>query len=306
MPLIGAHCSTAGGVWTAFDRGEEIGCQAIQLFTKSNRRWKARAFKPKEIERFRKRAEESGFPVVAHASYLINLGSPKDEIWNKSLDGYIIEMERCRQLGVPYLVLHPGAHTGSGYDAAIGRIAEGINREHEQGDDSVMLLLEITAGTGTTLGAEMDHFQGIIAQLKQPERLGICFDTCHAVGAGWDIITPEGYASVMSEFEQKIGLDRIRCFHLNDSQYPLGSHRDRHTHIGYGYCTLETFRHVLNDPRFANHPMLLETPKDKDMAQDVVNMNVLRALFNDAPQPVTPENLDTFWEGVKKKEGKDG
>ena len=306
MPLIGAHCSTAGGVWTAFDRGEKIGCEAIQIFTKSNRRWKARAFKAKEIERFRKRAQESGLPVVAHASYLINLASPKDDIWNKSLDAYIIEMDRCRQLGVPYLVMHPGAHTGSGYEAGIRRVAEAINHEHEQGDDSAMLLLEITAGTGTTLGAEMSHFEGIFAQVKEPERVGICWDTCHAVGAGWDITTPEGYASIMEEFEQKIGLDRIRCIHLNDSQYPLGSHRDRHTHIGYGYCTLETFRHVLNDPRFAKLPMLLETPKNEQMAQDVVNMSVLRALLDGTEETVTPENLDRFWEGVEKKEGKDG
>lgn len=306
MPKIGAHCSTAGGLWKAFDRGAKIGCEAIQLFTKSNRQWKARAFKPKEVERFHQRAAETGFPVVAHASYLINLASPKETIWEKSLNAYLIEMERCRTLGIPYLVLHPGAHTGSGYEAGIRRLAEAINREHAQGDESAMLLLEITAGTGTTLGAEMAHFREVFALLSQPERVGVCFDTCHAIGAGWDITTPEGYEAVMTAFDEKIGLERIRCFHLNDSQYKVGSHRDRHTHIGYGYGGLTTFRNVLNDPRFAHLPMLLETPKDEDQAQDVVNMRVLRGLFEGASEPVTEENLDSLWEGVERKEGKDG
>lgn len=306
MPLIGAHCSTAGGAWKAFDRGQKIGCEAIQVFTKSNRRWHAPTLKAKDVERFRQRAAESGLPVVAHASYLINLASPKGDIWDKSIDAYFIEMDRCRQLGIPYLVMHPGAHTGSGYEAGIRRIAEAINLEHQRGDDSAMLLLEITAGTGTTLGADMNHFEAILAQLTHPERLGICFDTCHAVGAGWDITTPEGYASVMDEFDAKIGLDRIRCFHLNDSQHPLASHRDRHTHIGYGYCTLEPFRLLLNDACFAHIPMLLETPKNEAMEQDVVNMRVLRALMNESEESVNAENLHTFWEGVEKKEGKDG
>jgi len=306
MPLIGAHCSTAGGAWKAFDRGQKVGCEAIQVFTKSNRRWKAPTLKAKDVERFHQRAAESGLPVVAHASYLINLASPKEDIFGKSINAYFIEMDRCRQLGIPYLVMHPGAHTGSGYEAGIRRVAEAINREHERGDDSAMLLLEITAGTGTTLGADMDHFESILAQLKHPERLGICFDTCHAVGAGWDITTPEGYAAVMDEFDAKIGLDRIRCFHLNDSKYPLASHRDRHTHIGYGYCTLEPFRLLLNDARFASLPMLLETPKNEAMEQDVVNMRVLRALLNEGDETVTAENLHTFWEGVEKKQGKDG
>lgn len=305
MPLIGAHCSTAGGLWTAFDRAEQIGCEAVQIFTKSNRQWKARPLGEEELGRFHQRAAETGMPVVAHASYLINLASPKDDIWEKSVAAYVDEMERCRQLGIPYLVLHPGAHTGSGYEAAVQQVAEAINREHALGDERAMLLLEITAGTGTCLGAEMAHFEGILSQVSQPERVGICFDTCHAVGAGWDIVAPEGYAAVMAEFDVRLGLERIRCFHLNDSQNELGSRRDRHTHIGRGYCTLESFRHILNDPRFATVPMLLETPKEEDMAQDVVNLKVLRALLEGCPEPVTVDTLDSFWEGVSLTEGKD-
>ncbi len=305
MPLIGAHCSVAGGLWTAFDRGEQIKCEAIQVFTKSNRRWSASTLEPAEIARFRQRAAETGLPVVAHASYLINLASPKDDIWHKSVNALIDEMDRCRALGIPYLVLHPGAHTGSGYEAGIARVAEAINREHAHGDTTTMLLLENTAGAGSTLGAEMSHFEQLLAQLEQPERLGICFDTCHAIGAGWDIISEEGYREVMDEFDRRIGLERIRCFHLNDSQHDLGSNRDRHTHIGRGFVTLAAFRNVLNDPRFAGTPMLLETPKDDDMAQDVVNMKVLRGLLDGAASLVTEAELDALWEGVDALEGKE-
>ncbi|MBA3534030.1 MAG: deoxyribonuclease IV [Ardenticatenales bacterium] len=305
MPLIGAHCSTAGGLWTAFDRGEQLGCEAIQLFTKSNRRWQAPALKEEEIARFRQRAAETALPVVAHASYLINLASPDDGIWHKSLAGYFDEMDRCRALGIPYLVMHPGAHTGSGYEAGIARVADAINREHARGDDSTMLLLEITAGTGTSLGFELEHFADILVQLSEPDRIGICFDTCHALGAGWEINTRQGYEAVMKAFDERVGLHRIRCFHLNDSQHVLGSRRDRHTHLGRGHCTLETFRHILNDPRFAGLPMLLETPKNDDMAQDVVNLKVLRALLDGCAEPVTLETLDSFWEGVDPIDGKD-
>ncbi|MDQ4077735.1 MAG: deoxyribonuclease IV [Chloroflexota bacterium] len=305
MPLIGAHCSVAGGIWTGFDRGEEIGCDAIQIFTKSNRRWKSPPLEAEDIEKFHQRAAETELPVVSHSSYLINIASPKEEIWHKSLDAYFDEMDRCRALGIPYLVMHPGAHTGSGYDVGIERVVEAINREHERGDESAMLLLEITAGTGTTLGAEMEHFEKVLERLAEPERLGICFDTCHAIGAGWDIISEEGYEAIMEEFDRRIGVERIRCFHLNDSRYELGSNRDRHTHIGFGYGTLDAFRNVLNDPRFTDRPMLLETPKDDEMTQDVVNLKVLRGLLDDAETPVTEEDLDELWKGVEQLQGKD-
>ncbi|MCB9172406.1 MAG: deoxyribonuclease IV [Ardenticatenales bacterium] len=306
MPLLGAHCSAAGGVWRSIERGQEIGCEAIQLFTKSNRQWKARPFKTEEVEQFRALHAESGLPVVAHGSYLINLASSDDAIWQKSLDAFLIEMDRCRTLGVPYLVLHPGAHTGSGVEAGVAQLAKAINQAHDRGDDRAMLLLEITAGTGTTLGAEIDHFVEVLARLQAPERIGFCFDSCHAIGAGWDLISEDGYAAVMAEWDARIGLDKVRCWHLNDSQFPLGAHRDRHTHIGLGECGLSTFRNILNDPRFADLPMLLETPKDEDQAQDVVNLRVLRGLYADAEPPVSEADLDGMWEGVERTAGKDG
>ncbi len=305
MPLIGAHCSVAGGLWTGFDRGEEVGCEAIQIFTKSNRRWQAAPLSSDEVSRFRQRAAETALPVVSHATYLINLASPKEEIWQRSVAALVDEMERCRVLGIPYLVLHPGAHTGSGYQAGIERVAAAINQEHEAGDGSAMLLLEITAGAGTTLGADLEHFERILEQLRHPERLGFCFDTCHAVGAGWDIVSEEGYQATMEAFDSRLGLGRIRCFHLNDSHHELGSRRDRHCHIGRGYVTLAAFRQLLNDPRFAGVPMILETPKNDDMAQDVVNLKVLRGLLAGAESPVTEAELDALWEGVDRVDGKE-
>lgn len=297
--------STAGGLHTGYDRGIESGCNAIQIFTKSNRQWNAKPITDEDSLAFRNRGTECGLPIGAHATYLINMASPKEDIWEKSVNAIIDELHRCRQLGIPYLVVHPGAHVGSGVETGLKRIAEAINREHAVGDDSAMLLLEITAGTGTTLGAEFGHFRDILAEVDNPDRVGICFDTCHAIGAGYDLTTPEGYAATMAEFDEKIGLDKLKYFHLNDSKNPVGSHRDRHTHIGDGFCTLETFRAIVNDPRFADIPMILETPKDDDMKQDLVNLRVLRALVEGADESVTAETLDSFWEGVEKTEGKD-
>jgi deoxyribonuclease-4 len=305
MPLFGAHTSTAGGLHTGFERGIQSGCEAIQIFTKSNRQWAAKPISPEEEARFKQAAADTGLPVASHATYLINLASPKDEIWDKSVAAYIEEMHRCRQLGIPYLVLHPGAHTGSGFEAGFQRVAQAINRELAQGDDSAMLLLEITAGTGTTLGYDFNHFNEIFALLDEPDRVGICFDTCHALGAGYDITTPEGYEKTFSEFDAKIGVEKLRYFHLNDSHNGVGSRRDRHTHIGYGCCTLESFRSLVNDPRFANHPMILETPKNDDIVQDIVNLRVLRALVEGSEESVTADTLEMFWEGIDKTEGKD-
>jgi deoxyribonuclease-4 len=305
MPLFGAHMSVAGGLHTGFERGIQSGCDAIQIFTKSNRQWGAKPITVEDEAKFKQAAAESGLPVASHATYLINLASPKDEIWDKSVAAYIDEMNRCRQLGIPYLVLHPGAHTGSSFEAGFKRVAEAINREIESGDDSAMLLLEITAGTGTTLGFDFSHFRDIFALVHQPERVGVCFDTCHAIGAGYDLTTREGYEQTFQEFDEKIGLDKLRYFHLNDSHNPVGSRRDRHTHIGLGCCTLEAFRFLANDPRFANHPMILETPKDEDMAQDKVNMRILRALIEGADEQITAETIESFWEGISKTEGKD-
>lgn len=306
MPKLGAHCSTAGGLHTAFDRGVKIGADSIQIFTKNNRQWAARPLSPEEIAKFQSRAAETGLtPLVSHATYLLNIASPKDDIWQKSLNALRVEVERARALGIDYVVLHPGAHTGSGISAGIERVAEALDIVQGETDEGVVVCLEITAGQGTCLGAEFEEFARILDRVKEPERIGLCFDTCHALAAGYDLVTPEGYARTFEEFDRLLDLERLKVFHLNDSKYELGAHRDRHTHIGRGFCGLATFRRLLNDPRFCEYPMLLETPKGDDLVEDIVNLRVLRALLADTDEEVSEETLDLFWDGIVPAEGKE-
>jgi len=278
---LGAHMSIAGGISKALERGHSIGCEAIQMFTKNQRQWKARPLDPREIEQFKLKQAETGIkPVVAHDSYLINLGSPDEAAWQKSLQAYILELERCEALGIPYLVMHPGSHMGSGEEAGLRRIAEGLNRAHAATPGfRVITLLETTAGQGTNLGYRFEQLAAIREMVEEQERVAICFDTCHAFAAGYDLRTPEAYAETMAEFDRILGFDLLRCFHLNDSKSDLGSRVDRHQHIGQGLLGLEPFRLLLNDPRFADLPGLLETPKGKEMREDIENLRVLRSLI---------------------------
>ncbi len=280
MLRLGAHESIAGGVSKAFDRGVQAGCEAMQIFTKNNNRWTAKPLDPKEIERFHERQEETGIhPVVAHDSYLINLGTPKDDLWEKSITAFIDELNRAEALGIPYLVMHPGSHTGSGEEEGLRRVAEGLDRAHAATEGfKVMTLTEITAGQGTNLGYTFEQLAAIRAMVDHPGRIGICFDTCHALAAGYEFRDKDSYERMWDEFDRLIGLDRLKVFHLNDSQKDVGSHVDRHTHIGQGMLGLEPFRMILNDPRFDGLPGLLETPKSKDLHEDVENLRVLRGL----------------------------
>lgn len=306
MPKLGAHCSTTGGLHTALDRGVSIGADSIQLFTKSNRQWAARPLTSEELETFRARAAETGLdPLVAHATYLLNPASPKPDIWQKSLDALRVEVERCAALGIPYLVLHPGAHTGSGMPAGIERVGQLLDVVHAESDPSVTVCLEITAGQGSCLGADFVDLAQIVERVAEPERVGICFDTCHALGAGYDLTAAEGYEHTFDEFDRLLGLERLKVFHLNDSRHELGGRRDRHAHVGRGFCGLVTFRRLLNDPRFAEHPMLLETPKGEELREDMANLRVLRALVVGADEEVSDETLDSFWEGIEAAEGAD-
>lgn len=279
---LGAHMSIAGGVSRALERGHSIGCEAIQMFTKNQRQWKARPLDAEEIERFKLKQAETGIrPVVAHDTYLINLGSPDETRWQKSLQSYIIELERCEALSIPYLVMHPGSHLGSGEEAGLRCIAEGLNRTHAAtAGFGVVTLLETTAGQGTNLGYRFEQLAAIREMVEEAERVAVCFDTCHAFAAGYDLRTPEAYAETMAEFDRVLGLDLLRCFHLNDSKKGLGSRVDRHQHIGQGLLGLEPFRLLLNDPRFVHLPGLLETPKGPEMLEDVENLRVLRGLVD--------------------------
>ena len=273
--------SIGGGVDTAFDRGEQVGCDAMQIFTKNNNQWRAAPLKDESVERYHIRQAETGIkPVVAHASYLLNLATPDDKLWHKSIDALVIEMERCDVLAIPYLVIHPGAHMGSGEEAGIVRIGQALSIAHDRLPGAqVKITLETTAGQGTNLGYRFEQLAAMIDGTEAKDRLAVCYDTCHTLAAGYDFRAPGGYAQVFQQFDEIIGLDRLTVFHFNDSKQGLGSRRDRHAHIGEGSVGLEGFRHILNDPRFEKIPVLLETPKSKDMHEDVENLARLRTLI---------------------------
>lgn len=280
MTLLGAHLSVSGGVDTAFDRAEAINCTAFQIFTKSNRQWEAKPLEAEAIERFRQRQQETALPVVCHASYLLNLGTPDDAVWHKSINALVIELERCEQLQIPYLVLHCGGHMGSGIEAGLARVAAGLDMAHTRLPGyKVRTALEISAGQGTHLGVTFDEIAQMLRLCQQPERLAVCFDTCHALAAGYEFRSPEAYEAMMAEFDRVIGLEWLKVCHVNDSAKDLGSRVDRHTHIGEGCIGLEPFGYFLNDPRLTEAPFLLETPVDDDPGDNIRNLEKLRSLI---------------------------
>jgi len=272
--------SISGGVDKAIDRGREVGCETIQIFTRTPRQWKMREFSQEEVEDFKREREEAGInPVFAHDTYLINLGSPDEELWKRSIAVLEDELARCDALGLPFLVVHPGSHVGQGEEAGLERIAQALSLALSRKPAyKAQLLLEITAGQGSNLGYNFQQLARLIELTENGERLGICFDTCHAFVAGYEIRTPEGYDATFHELNELIGLERLKVFHLNDAKGDLGSRLDRHQHIGKGYLGLEPFRMLLNDERFRGLPMVLETPKGPKMEEDIENLRVLRSL----------------------------
>ena len=277
---FGAHVSVSGGVDTAFARGERFAMDAIQVFTKNQRQWVAKPLGEAEVERwYEERARTGITKVITHASYLINLASPKDDLRQKSMTAFQDELERCESLGIPGLVVHPGSHTGSGEEAGLAAVADSLNRIHDAVPHlRVLTLLETTAGQGTNLGSSFEELASIIDQVEAKERIGICLDTCHVFAAGYDIRTDETYAETMQKFDETLGFDRLKAIHLNDSKFPLGSKRDRHEHIGEGEIGLEGFRNVVNDSRLAGLPGVLETEKGDDDEFDGKNLATLRGL----------------------------
>jgi deoxyribonuclease IV len=278
--LLGAHVSIAGGVDHAIGRGEDLGCTAIQIFTKNAAQWKSNPLAEEEVQKFKKERARTGIMVVVHDAYLINLGSPNTALLKKSLAAFREEMERAEELEIPYLIMHPGSHTGSGEDAGIRSVAKSFNIIlRKTSGFRVKILLENTAGQGTALGYSFEHLQRIIEQTVEPERMAVCLDSCHAFAAGYDLRGPSDYQRVMDEFDAVIGLGRLKALHLNDCKKGLGLRIDRHEHLGKGTLGLEFFRLVMNDPRFRNVPKIIETPKlldDEDM--DHVNLGLLRGL----------------------------
>jgi deoxyribonuclease-4 len=278
---FGAHMSISGGLHKAFGHGEKAGCEALQIFSKNQQQWRAKPLTEADIATFKAEHQRCGaWPLVVHDSYLINLATPGEELWEKSIAAFGEELERCAALGIPYLVTHPGAHTGSGEDAGLRREADALNRLFKEGvGGDVLVLLETTAGQGTCLGYRFEHLVRLIELVEHQERLGVCVDTCHILAAGYDIRTPEAYTATFAEFDRLVGLDRIKVFHVNDSQKSLGSRVDRHTHIGEGEIGIEGFRALVNDARFVDLPMILETPKGEDLAEDIANLAQLRGLI---------------------------
>jgi len=278
--LLGAHQSIAGGVERSLARGEEAGCDTVQIFVKSPNRWAGKPLAEKNIVAFKEAVEETGiWPVFAHALYLINLATPDDALWAKSVDALADDLERCEQLGLPGLVIHPGSHMDSGAEAGIERIADALDAVHARlPGHQVQVWLEVTAGQGTSLGHTFEQLRAIIDAVSEPERLGVCFDTAHAFAAGYDLRSREAYEATWDQFDDVLGLDHLRAIHLNDSKKELNSRVDRHEHIGQGLLGLEPFRFLVNDVRFRGIPMTLETEKGPDLAEDKENLATLRSL----------------------------
>lgn len=285
MLLLGAHVSIAGGLHQAFAIGVKLGCTAIQIFTKNATRWNAPPLSPDAIARFLTAWRDSAIStVVAHDSYLINLGTPDPMLRQKSQEALLHEVQRCVHLRIPYLVMHPGAHVGAGETEGLQRIAAGLDWVHEHVPEvAPRILLETTAGQGTNVGYRFEHLAAIFDMVHAPDWLGVCLDTCHIFAAGYDLRTDIGYAETMRQFETVIGLNRLQVLHLNDSQKGLGSRIDRHVAIGNGAIGIEGFRRVMNDPRLAALPKIIETPKGADpIATDQENMRILRELLEDS------------------------
>lgn len=281
-PLLGAHMSISGGVTQALVRGHAGGCECIQIFTKNHRMWASKPYPKQEIETFRKTQPELGIrTVLAHDSYLVNMGAGEGDLRKKSIAGIIDEIERCEQLGVPLLVAHPGAHVGAGEAAGIANIAAAINEVHLACPGyQVKIALEITAGQGSNLGYKFEQMGRIIDGVNDNGRLRVCFDTEHAFAAGYDLRTEEGYDATFTELDQHVGIELLAAFHVNDSAKPLSSRVDRHEHIGKGHLGIEVFRRLVNDPRFAGLPMCLETDPGEDSKDILADLKLLFSLLD--------------------------
>ena len=277
---LGAHMSIAGGVHRALERGRSIGCDAVQLFMKNTNQWRARTLGAEEIARFKH--EKGAYApncILAHSSYLVNLASPDRRVLARSIAGFLEEMRRASSLDIPYMVIHPGSHRGAGAAKGIRRLAASLDDVISAMDGAPPeILLETTAGQGDVLGSTFEELTRIIEATKTNAALGVCFDTCHVFAAGYDLRTQRAYRATMETFDRVVGLARLKAFHLNDSVNDLGSRLDRHEHIGSGMLGLKSFSCLVNDERFFDRPMVLETPKGPDDSNDRRNLALLRRL----------------------------
>jgi deoxyribonuclease-4 len=308
MPFFGAHNSIAGGFHRALLAGQTLKMEAVQLFVSQPRAWpvtrapaekttsrpgkrspaSAHLWRVKELSDeavsiFQETLHQTGVRVLlAHASYLINMASPDEVLYRRSVEAFVAELRRAERLGLSCLVIHPGAHVGSGEETGLRRVAQALDEVHKRcAGFRVQILLETTAGQGSCLGHRFEHLARILQLVAEPERLGICLDTCHVFAAGYDLAPKRAYLATLRDFDRLIGLERLRAFHLNDSLKPQGSRRDRHAHIGQGCLGLEPFRLLVNDRRFHDRAMVLETPKEETAAgpMDAINLQTLRGLL---------------------------
>jgi len=277
--------SISGGVSKALDQAAQVHSNAVQVFTKNNRQWAGPPINYEDVARWKDQMPALGIGyAVSHASYLINLASPKDDLWEKSLAAQKDEIERAHAYGIAHIVLHPGSHVGSGVEAGVERIAAAFNRIHAQTPDcaNTITCLELMAGAGATMGRSFQELRAILERIEERERMGVCIDTCHAFATGYDLRTADTYEQFMDQLELEIGRDTVKVWHFNDSKGALGSNLDRHVHIGEGEIGEEGFRHILNDPRWDGVPVLIETPKDDTLDEDRMNIGRLVSLLNDA------------------------
>ncbi len=270
-PKLGAHMSMAGGYDRAVRAAAAVGFETVQLFTKNNNQWKAPPITDAQADAFRAALDETGVvDPVSHASYLINLASPDDALWEKSIDAMVVEVERCARLGIADLVVHPGAHVGAGEEAGVARVARALDRILDRtASCAVTIDLETTAGQGTCLGHRFEHLEAILGLAADGSRLGVCVDTCHIFAAGYPLHLRGLYDEALAALDRTVGLGRVRVWHLNDSLRELASRVDRHAGIGVGMMGLDPFGFLLNDPRFRGLPMILETPKGVEDGEDL-------------------------------------
>lgn len=282
-PILGAHESIAGGYCRAVERARDCNCDCVQLFTKNNSQWAAKDLAPADVDAFRQALHQLDIShPLAHGSYLVNLATSDSALWQRSLDALAVELRRADTLGIPYLVVHPGSFTTGTLEVGIRNVIRALDQVHQEtAGIRTGVLLETTAGQGTCIGCRFEHLAEILSGIAHPDRVNVCFDTCHVFAAGYPLSRPRSYEATMAKLDRIVGLDRIKAFHLNDSRRERGSRVDRHAHIGRGKMGLAPFRNLLNDARFRGVPMYLETPKEKEdgVDLDVINLQTLRGLI---------------------------
>lgn len=282
--IVGAHMSTQGGVWRGVERAKEVGCDCVQVFTKNNNQWNAKELQPDDIQHFDEQMKSTGIiRPIAHASYLINMAAPGDELWQKSIAAMIDELRRAEQLHLDGVVVHPGSYTTSSVEEGLQRIISAVKEVLKATTGfKVKLLLENTAGQGSNLGSDLSDLGSILAAVEQPDRIGVCIDSCHAMAAGYDLAEAAGLKKLLKDIDDQFGIDRVAALHLNDSKKGCGSRVDRHEHIGQGTIGAEGFKRWLKNKSLRAIPMYLETPKGNDEETgedlDVINLRVVREL----------------------------